>query len=341
MRIAVMGIGSLGTIVGALLAKGGVQADLIDASREIVDALNRDGATVTGSMELNMPVKACCPDEATGMYDMVILLTKQLYNEAALGQIMPHLHANSVVCTLQNGIPEDSVAMIVGKERTMGGSVGFGATWIKPGVSALTSPAESLKKFAFDIGEIDGVMRPRLHEIKKVLENVGGTEIILNLMQVRWTKVLANATFSGMSASLGCSFGDVLNNPQAMVCIAHLADETIKVAHSAGIRLTKLLGEDMEFLELKDEADVANKMAFYHKVWGPHAKLKASMLQDLEKGKRTEIDYINGVVSKRGREKGVPTPYNDKVVELVKEAEAKGMVPDFATNLKRFEVLFR
>ncbi|MCL6610146.1 MAG: 2-dehydropantoate 2-reductase [Peptococcaceae bacterium] len=338
MRTAIMGAGSLGIIIGALIAGKGKEVDLIDADRDNVNALNENGATVTGFMEFNVPVRAITPDEMTGKYDLVILLTKQTNNEAALKQLLPRLHEKSTVCTLQNGIPEESVASYVGRERTVGGAVGFGATWIKPGVSMLTSPAETVRKFAFDIGEMDGSITPRLQQVKEVLELAGGCHMLTNLMGIRWTKLLMNATFSGMSAALGCTFGDVLNDEEAMFCVARIADESIKAARAAGHRLVEMQGVDFEFLELKDDADIPGKMDFYRKVWGPHGKLKASMLQDLEKGRKTEIDYINGVVSRKGRESGLPTPYNDKVVELVKEAESRGVVPDFRTNIKRFNI---
>jgi 2-dehydropantoate 2-reductase len=216
MRVAIIGIGSLGTIIGALMTKGGKRIELFDSYRENVDALNLFGATVTGTIDLNVSVTAYTPDQMTGEYDLVFLLTKQTNNGIVLPRLRPHLHGDSIVCTLQNGIPEDSVASIVGRERTIGGAVGFGATWLKPGVSSLTSSYETVEKFAFEIGEIDGVVRPRLTAVKEYLECVGKTEIRTNLMGIRFAKVLMNATFSGMSAALGCTFGDVLENPKAM-----------------------------------------------------------------------------------------------------------------------------
>ena len=144
-----------------------------------------------------------------------------------------------------------------------------------------------------------------------------------------------NATFSGMSAALGCSFRDLLADEKAMTCIAHIADETIKVCHGKGYRMVEMQGADMESLELRSKADIAGKMDFYRKVWGRHNN-KASMLQDLEKGNNTEIDHINGVVCRSGRECGIATPFNDKVVEIVKQAEARRTVTDFG-NLARFD----
>ena len=335
MRTAILGAGALGIIIGALMTKNGKQVDLIDSYQENVDALNADGARVTGNLELHWPVTALTPQEMSGAYDLILLLTKQTANETALPRLLPHLHPDSIVCTLQNGIPEDGVAAIIGRERTIGGAVGFGATWLRPGVSELTSTLEAVEKFAFEIGELDGVVRPRLETVKEILSAAGGTTILTNLMGIRWTKLLMNATFSGMSAALGCSFRDVLADEKAMTCIAHIADETIKVCHGKGYRMVEMQGADMEFLELGSKADIAGKMDFYRKVWGRHNN-KASMLQDLEKGNNTEIDHINGVVCRSGRECGIATPFNDKVVEIVKQAEARRTVTDFG-NLARFD----
>lgn len=338
MRVAINGVGSLGTIIGALMTHKGKAVDLIDANPEIVNTLNAKGATITGFMELNVPVKAYTPEQMTGKYDLVFLLNKQTVNDVVLKHLQRFLHEESIVCTLQNGVPEESVAAILGKERTIGGAVGFGATWLEPGVSMLTTGKEAVEKFAFEIGEMDGVVRPRLTKVQEYLQCVGRTEILTDLMGIRYSKVLMNATFSGMSAALACTFGDVLNDPKAMLCIAFIADECIKVSHANGIRLAKMQGEDFETFEFANPREIPAKMPLYQKIWGQHVKLKASMLQDLEKGRNCEIDYINGIICKKGREKNVPTPFNDKVVELVKEAQNRRGVNDFG-YLSRFDGL--
>jgi 2-dehydropantoate 2-reductase len=340
MRAAIVGAGSLGTIIGALINQAGKQIDLVDAYKDHVDALNRSGATITGAIDLNVPVKAYTPDQLTGTYDLVFLLTKQTSNQETLSQVLPHLHPDSTVCTLQNGIPEHSVAAIVGRERTSGGAVGFGATWLRPGVSSLTSSYEAVKNFAFEIGEMDGIVRPRLQVIQQYLECVGTTEIRTDLMGIRFSKVLMNATFSGMSAALGCTFGDVLTDPKAMTCLAFVADECIKVARAHGVRLVMMQGEDLELLELQNAAEIPSKMPLYRKIWGAHTALKASMLQDLEKGRDTEINYINGLICDKGRERDVATPFNDRIVELVTEAQKRRGVNHFG-YLGRFDDLLK
>ena len=336
MRTAILGAGALGIIMGALIAKGGYPIDLVDSYKENVDSLNANGATVIGFLELNVPVTALTPDQLEGCYDLVLLLTKQTNNEIALKQFLPHLHKDSIVCTLQNGIPEESVAAYVGKDRTIGGAVLFGATWEKPGVSSLTSPYENTRKSAFTIGEMDGTLRPRLRQVKEILETIGKTEVITNLTEVRWTKLLMNATFSGMAAALNCTFGDVLDNSKAMECVAHIADETVKVCHAQGYRMVEVLGENFENFELTTNADIPQKIQLFRKLWDNQGAQKGSMLQDLEKGKKTEIDCINGVICQTGRKFGFSTPYNDRVVELIKEEEKSGRLNDFS-YLSRFD----
>lgn len=335
MKAAIIGAGSLGTIMGALMTHHGRPIVLVDTNVEHVNALNHQGATVTGTMSLTVPVTAITPEQLSGTYDHVFLMTKQTANPVVLPQLLPHLHESSVVCTLQNGIPEDDVAAIVGAKRTIGGAVGFGATWLRPGVSELTTEAETMRNFAFEIGELDGIIRPRLTAVQEYLECIGTTQLLDNLSGIRWAKLLLNATFSGLSAALGCTFGDVLQHPKAMVCVAFIADECIRVSRALGVTMANMQGADLSQLQLDDSNDIVEKMPLYHQVWGPHAALKASMLQDLEKRLDCEIEHINGMVCRQGRKVNIPTPFNDKVVEVVSAAQTTRRVPTFS-NLKHF-----
>jgi len=328
MKIAILGAGSLGIVVGARLARRNPGLVMIDADPANVAALNEHGARVTGSMTLTVPVCAIEPAQMEGVYDLVLLLTKQTYNDVALAQLAPHLGEESVVCTLQNGIPEDSVAAIVGTSRTVGGTVGFGATYIAPGVSQLTSTAEAVERHAFEIGEIDGAITPRLRVIADILSVVGHCEMVDDLVAIRWSKLLMNATFSGVSTALACSFGDVLEDPEAMEFLARVADELVRVANVSGHHLARMQGEDMESLRLADGETLADKLPLYRRVWSRHALLRASMLQDLEKGRKTEIDAINGYVVDRGRQVTVATPFNQLIVDLIRAAEAQKSLPD-------------
>ncbi|MDM8151097.1 ketopantoate reductase family protein [Priestia megaterium] len=336
MRIAVLGAGSLGTIAGAYIAAGGEDVELIDVYKAHVDALNESGAKIIGTTEFQAKVKAVTPDNMTGKYDLVLLLTKQLYNESVLKELLPFLDNNSVVCSLQNGVPEEKVASIVGKERVIAGSVEFGATFVEPGVSRLTTDFGHFKKYAFQIGELNGELTERIHRIKSILDLVGGTHISDNLVGTKWSKLLINNAFSGLSAALNGEYGDILDNEVGIVSAVHIADETIKVAHANGVKLSEMVGLDISSLELKSEKDIPERIETLRKIMEPSRLLKASMLQDLEKKRKTEINHINGVVSRLAKSTGISTPYNNMVVKLVKSAEESQTVPNFAVNIKFF-----
>ncbi|GED01350.1 ketopantoate reductase family protein [Bacillus atrophaeus] len=339
MRIAVLGAGSLGTIVGAYLAAGGMDVELIDTYQAHVDALNHKGAKVIGTTDFQAKVKAITPENKSGKYDLVLLLTKQLYNDSVLQELLPFLGADSIVCSLQNGIPEEKVASIVGRERTIAGSVEFGATFIEPGVSRLTTEYAHFKKYAFQIGELNGEITERIQRIKSILDLVGGTHISDNLVGTKWSKLLINNAFSGLSAALNGKYGDILDNEIGIVSAVHIADETIKVGHANGVTFAKMGGLDIESLELTSENDLPDRIQTFRAAMESSRLLKASMLQDIEKKRKTEIDYINGVVPRLAEGTGISTPYNDIVVKLVKTAEQYQTVPNFDVNIKFFKDL--
>jgi len=324
-RVAIMGVGSIGIVLGALLTKNGVDVELIDRNVANVEVLSTKGATVVGSIEMNIPVKAYTPDKMTGKYDIVFLLCKQTGTDEAMEKLMPHLHEESVVCTLQNGIPEANVAKYIGVERTMGGTVHFGATRIAPGVSQCTTSEKGMKEnVIMMLGEMAGGISPRLEAAQELMSKAGRCKVVDNLMSLRWKKVLINATASGLSAALGCEFGWFLDREDGMYALIKIADETIRVVHAEGLRLNKEGAKlDFDNSTLEGGRHPKELIDFYRSLWRSDRDLKASMLQDLERGRSTEIDYINGEVAKGGRKHGIPTPYNDMVVSLVRLAESR------------------
>ena len=321
-RIAIMGAGSLGTILGAHIAKNR-QVDLIDANKAHVDALNKNGAKVIGFDEFTVPVTALTPEEMTGKYDLFIYLAKQLYNKDCLAQMKAHSHDKTIFCTGQNGMPELALEKEFGEKRVLGAPVNWGATYVEPGVSKLTSTVASC---SFTLGTMDGSITPELPEVKKILEYMCPVVISENLMGLRWCKLLINATLSGMSTVMGGTFGDVMDDPIAVAATALIGRELVRAVEAEGTRMEPLhLGpNEYDFTEiyafdnLKEREKTIEKI---RSVFVPARALEASMLQDLQKGLKCEIDYINGEVSKLGKKHGVPTPVCDKVIEIVKKLE--------------------
>ncbi len=321
MRIAILGCGAMGTVMGAFMTKGGTPVDMIDNYRAHVDALNGRGATVTGKAEFNVPVHALTPEEMEGVYDIVFLFTKQTANQEVLTDLLPHLGEHSTVCTLQNGVPEPFVARIVGEGRTIGGTVLWGASFLEPGLSELTQSLDKLDHF-FEIGEMDGSITPRTRLVASALESMGPVRISTNLMASRWSKLINNACMSGMSAACGVTFGEVLANDKARACLSYLGREVKQCCEAEGYRMPTLVyGYSPDSLDLKDQAQYNENQSLFWNMYQVALPGKASMLQDLEKGKKTEVPMINGYVSETGRAHGIPTPFNDTVVRIVREIE--------------------
>ena len=144
MRTAIYGAGSLGTILGAFINRTGMPIDLINRNKAHVEALQSDGAKVTGTIEFNQKVNAYTPDMMSGEYDIIFLMTKQQNNKEVVMALKEYLAPDGVLVTFQNGLPEVQIAEILGEERVLGCTVAWGATMQSPGVCELTSEPDAL-----------------------------------------------------------------------------------------------------------------------------------------------------------------------------------------------------
>lgn len=334
MRAAIYGAGSLGTILGAYITRNGGSIDLINRNKAHVEALRKSGAKVTGTVNFTQPVVAYTPDEMWGEYDIIFLMTKQQQNQEVVTFLKGFLAADGVIVTLQNGLPELGIAHIVGEERVLGCTVAWGATMGEPGVCELTSAPDSL---SFSLGSLSQKPNVHLNDVKMLLEKMGSVEIDRNFIGSRWSKLLINAAFSGMSAVLGCTFGEAAGNKRSRRVVQAIIKECIDVCAAGKIRIEPVQGKDI--VKLLDYGNAIKKAFSFFIIpiaIRKHARLKASMLQDLEKGKRSEVDAINGAVCVYGRKVSVPTPMNDKVVEIIHRIETGELSPS-SDNMRYFE----
>ena len=334
MHIAIYGAGSLGTILGAFISKAGVPIELINRNKAHIEALKTKGAQVVGTMNFTQPVVAYTPDEMNGTYDILFLMTKQQHNAEVVQMLKGFLAPDGVLVTFQNGLPEVQIAEALGEERVLGCTVAWGATLQSPGVCELTSEPDAL---SFSLGAISKQRSQHFTKVKELLEMMGTVDVEENFLGTRWSKLLINAAFSGMSAVLGCTFGEAAGPKESRRIVQALIKECIDVCHVGGIHIEPVQGKDIvKLLNYTNALKRAFSFFIIPIAIRKHAKLKASMLQDLEKGKLTEVDAINGAVSEYGRKVGFPTPMNDKVVEIIHRIEQGELQPSFA-NLRYFE----
>ena len=319
-RYAIYGAGSLGTVLGAFITKNGGEVDLINRNKAHVDLLNQKGAKIIGTVDMTVPVKAITPDMMEGKYDVIVLLTKQLFNKEVVTMLKDYLSDEGVIVTLQNGIPEPGIAEIVGANHTMGCAVEWGAALIEPGVCELTSDKDSL---SFHMGKMEGITDKQSKMVKDLLQLMCPVHEEENLMGARWSKLLINATFSGLGTVVGGVFGDVSEDKAGQKVAIRCMKECIDVGHASGVEFAPVQSKNIVGLfYYKNAIKRALGCMLLPIAMKKHRDIEPSMLQDIKKGKPCEIDAINGVVCDFGKKYGVATPINDRIVEIVKKIQA-------------------
>ncbi len=337
MKCAIYGAGSLGTILGAYLTKNGFPIELVNRNVRHVEALQKNGAHISGAVDFTTPVNAILPDQMKGPYDIIFLMTKQLHNPEVVTKLKPMLADDGVIVTLQNGIPEPGIAEIVGTDRTVGCTVEWGATMTEPGNCVLTSDPDSL---SFHMGGMEGIPEEKLDRVKKVLEHMCPVDIEENLIGARWSKLLINATYSGLGTVIGGTFGDVTEWAPARRVAVKCMKECIDVARAGGVTFAPVQGKDItKLFYYNNKAKQLFAEMLVPIAMKKHREIEPSMLQDLKKGKPCEVDAINGVVCEWGKKYGVPTPVNDRIVEAIKKEQNEGLRPMLA-NIQYFREFY-
>lgn len=298
MKIAVLGGGALGSVFGALLAEGGLcEVTLVSRRHEHVDAINSKGLTVKtlDGKELVARIKA--DTKIAGEPDLVLLTVKAYDVESALAQVKEF--GCPVLC-LQNGIGIEELATgIVGKDRVIRGITFVGATFTGPGCVTLC-----YENFAKMGGTLIG-QHGHSEKIAEVLSNSQiSTKVTEDITGAVWTKALFNCGTNAFSVLTGLRYGELSEVPGPKEAMFKTVEEGERVAESFGVKADR---PQEKMLQVMKSA----------------AKHKPSMLQDIEVGRRTEIDFLNGAISRLGRQNGVPTPLNDVITALVKGREKK------------------
>ncbi|MBE5745413.1 MAG: 2-dehydropantoate 2-reductase [Clostridiales bacterium] len=344
-RIAIYGAGAMGTVLGSLLTLGGLKnVELITRNKAHVNGLNEQGARISCTAEdKELTIKVCAktPDEMEGKYDVVFLMTKQKSNGEILEFLTPYLHEDSVVCTTQNGLPEASVAAVVGAQRTYGGVASFGATFIGGGKVSLTSKFDGMRMqvsgYQNDNAKTELLVKI-LAYAGRAVENESFAQITDNLQGARWSKLAINAAFSGLSVVTGCTFGEIAKKRKSRKIALGILRECMDVANALGVSLEPMQGHDMQKM-LGGRGFFKTQLSLFLLpiAMKKHKKLISGMRKDVENGRKCEIDFINGAVCKAGKEAGVETPLCDKVVEVVHGIE-NGLYETTYKNVEFFKI---
>ncbi|MCF7927012.1 MAG: ketopantoate reductase family protein [Candidatus Izimaplasma sp.] len=327
MNVAIYGAGAMGTVLGAYITKAGHKIDLINRNKAHVKALKHSGAKIIGTTEFTQKVTALLPNEMTKTYDIILLMTKQRHNEEIIKFLLAYLADDGVICTMQNGIPELKIASIIGKDRTIGCTMSWGATFHGGGVSELTSEPTN-DTLSFNIGKFGAVDDDKFMFLVSLLKTMGTVSIEDNFLGFRWAKLLVNSAFSGLSVVTGETFGYITKHYKTRKIALMIIKECILVAKAANIEIEPIQGKDIVKL-----MDYTNKLSYLFSFFilplamKKHKNIRSSMLRDLKKGRKTEIDFINGIVVDYGKKVNVTTPLNDKILEITHKIEKNQLSP--------------
>lgn len=335
MKVAIYGAGSMGTILGAYITKAGYEIDLINRNKNHIDALKKDGAKIIGKINFTQKVNALLPEEMNKKYDIILLMTKQKYNKEIVEFLKAFLSDKGVICTMQNGLPEVSVSEVIGKDKTIGCTMSWGATLHGNGVSELTSEA-TRDTLTFSIGKYGKNDDELFNYIVELLNTMGDVKIENNFIGARWAKLLINASFSGLSVVTNATFGEINKNKKARLLALKVIKECIDVAKKADIIIEPLQGKDVvKLMDYNNKLKRAFSLFILPIAMKKHKNIKSSMLRDLNHGRKTEIDAINGVVCNYGDKVNLQTPVNDKIVEIVSRIENGELKPEWK-NIELF-----
>ena len=314
--VLIVGAGAIGGVTAAKMAGEVGRVSVLDADKEHVRLMRDPGLLLDELGEerrVRLPAHAD-PGAFENPFDFALVTLKAPHLEAALGPLVERDLAETFV-SLGNGLVQDRIAGIVGGGKLIIGTVEWGATNLGPGHLAQTTRAP------FVVGEPDGVTRDRTRRLAEALGTVADVRVTQNIRGQVWSKLLVNSALSGLGAISGLLYREVVADPAGREAALAVWREGYDVGLAQGIALDEVLGVPAEALVVRDPEDRSRADEALEVAMGYAGATKASMLQDLQRGAKTEVDVINGGVVEKGREYGVQTPLNERVVELMHAME--------------------
>jgi 2-dehydropantoate 2-reductase len=308
-----MGCGSVGGVIAGGLLRSAYDLTIVTNNDEITNAIKNDGIRVSAPKdEWTVHAQAHTQlQDLQGTFDTVLLAMKATDVEQAVEDQRAYLSPSGYVVTLQNGIVEDRIGEMLGRERVIGALVGWGATMRKPGLYEMTSLGEVV------IGELDGQITSRAERLQSTLEKAIPTSLSDNIYGVLWSKLTINCIITTLGAVTGQLLGEMLNRSSVRRLALLIASEVIDVAKSLGISMEPVGATFIGF-----GWDIFVRHIIMLVVGIKFRRLKSSMLQSLERGRPAEIEFMNGYVAQKGEQSGVPTPINTALTSMVREIDS-------------------
>src|SRR5205809_3932264 len=343
-KVLFVGAGAIGSYIGSFLSRAGHDVTLVDPWAEQVETIRKKGISVTGPHDpFEAHPKAFHLNESQRLprdFEIAFVAMK-VYDTAWAAQVaLRHIKPEGFIVASENCWPDPIVASVAGPSRSLGlimSKIGV-AVW-KPGqVERGAEKGQGTGHDVFRVGEHDGRITPRAKELAEILSVVDGSQVTENLWGERWSKLCANAMGNPVQGMSTLGSFDIASSEVGRAITIHLASESARVGLALGYRIPKFNGNTAE--QWADAGRRETWQALDEMLTPKSASgrnWKASMAQDVAKGRPTEIDAMNGFVVAQGRERGVPTPVSSAVVEGMHEVE-HGILKQAPQNI---EVILR
>ncbi len=351
-KIAILGVGAIGGTTGAHLIRDGHDVTLIDQWAAHIEKIRRDGLKMTNlDGEFTVPAKALHLSDVSGIrepFDIVFLSVKSYDTRWSAYLIEPHLKPTGFILPTQNALNDEVVASVVGFNRTVGCVTTLSAGVYEPGHVLRHDP---LDRNCFTVGELSGLVSNRVKEVVDLLSAVGPSQATTNIWGVRWSKLAINCMSNAMAGVIGpaiVSLSETQKDASNLIRVI-IGGEVARVGQALGVSIEPAwkvpVAEFAEATTMESAQKLKEKMAaIWSSLFLPADELtkkvgtpqRPSLLQDIIKKRRTEVEFLNGEVVKKSREVGVPTPMNQALLGLTLKVERGEIAPDPA-NIELLE----
>jgi len=340
-KIAIMGTGAVGGYTGAHMVQAGEDVTFIDPWPEHVEHMRKHGLRVTHAMdvpEFSVPVRALHVTDAQQLakeqpVDIAFVCMKSYDTAWATMLIQQYLAADGFVVSLQNCMNEETIAGIVGWGKTLG-CIASSITVNLPAPGHIHRGAGKggAAHTVFRAGEVHGRITERAREVCRLVAFSDSALVTSNLWGERWSKLVANSMANGLSACTGLTGGELLQSEPIRRFSTRIGSEAIRVGQAHGYQLEEILHLPPETIARAGEGDEAAIHACDEQRFKDSKKTaseqRPSMGQDMQKGRRTEIEFINGHVVREGEKVGLACRANAMLTDIVKRVERNELKPD-------------
>ena len=332
MKTLIVGAGALGGIIGARLLAAGAPVSLVTRNSATAEEIKASGLRVTGARgDLFIEAGEVAPLAEYSVpeaFDLIVLATKAQDAIDVAPRLMPLLAPGGTLLPIQNGGVAQMLASRLGDERVLGGLSNLSGTMLRPGKYEQSNAGYLL------IGELNGSESDRSERVRQWLSRAINVKATPNIQGAVWSKLLLNCSVTTIGAIAGLTMRAYIDQPGGRELFYRAYGETLSVALAIGIRPEKMLVDPIPpgWSERSSSGEAYDLWLL--EILNSYGDAKASMLQDFERGRTTEIDFINGYVVDTARRSGVTTPVNAAIVETVDAITRGQSVPD-PTHLRQ------